>query len=101
MSTISELLATRGSFRSQRITKRPDLAAGATMVLADLHGAGCIRHWWLTYGVGSVDNPAVGRALRLRITVDDAYFTLVTPWAAHYCHIGPRVKSRTVKSHGI
>ena len=36
--------------KSQRVTRRPNVAPGETAVLFDEEGPGCIHHWWLTYG---------------------------------------------------
>ncbi len=36
--------------KSQRVTRRPNVASGETAVLFDEEGPGCIHHWWLTYG---------------------------------------------------
>src|SRR4051794_36507023 len=37
---------------SQRITLKPKLAGGKSMVLFDEQGPGCIPHWWLTCSPG-------------------------------------------------
>ena len=36
--------------KSQRVTRRPNVVPGETIVLFDEEGPGCIHHWWLTYG---------------------------------------------------
>ena len=33
--------------KSQRVTRRPNVAPGETAVLFDEEGPGCIHHWWL------------------------------------------------------
>lgn len=37
---------------SQRVTLKPKLAAGKTLVLFDEEGPGCVLHWWLTCSPG-------------------------------------------------
>lgn len=57
---------------SQRVTQRPQLLPGKTVVLFDEQGPGCLLHWWLTCSHGRVE--ATGRErihdLRLRFYYD-------------------------------
>lgn len=43
--------------KSQRVTRRPQVAPGQTFILFDEQGSGCIHHWWLTYGFKHEDDP--------------------------------------------
>ena len=54
--------------KSQRVTRRPNVAPGETAVLFDEEGPGCIHHWWLTYGYkreGDTRDPIHDLQLRL------------------------------------
>jgi len=59
---------------SRRVTQRPGVRPGETVVLFDESGPGCIRHWWLTCNHGL--NPETGKdwahQLKLRFLFDGA-----------------------------
>jgi hypothetical protein len=52
--------------RSIRTTVRPVIPAGATEVLFDSKGPGCVKHWWLTCSKKE-DGDAIDPAHRLRV----------------------------------
>ena len=60
--------------KSQRVTRRPNVAPGETAVLFDEEGPGCIYHWWLTYGYkreGDTRDPIHDLQLRLYCDGED------------------------------
>jgi len=71
-SLFSDQLALPKGGKSQRVTLRPELPSGSTLVLFDQEGPGCILHWWLTCKQDSNDQPGRRRTsdLRLRFYYD-------------------------------
>jgi len=54
--------------KSQRVTRRPEVAPGETGILFDEQKPGCIHHWWLTFGFkreGDPHDPVHDLQLRL------------------------------------
>jgi len=52
---------------SKRVTQRPFIEPGKTVVLFDEEGPGCLMHWWLTYS--RKKNDIIDRAHQIQIRV--------------------------------